>query len=483
MFEAGSSEDGRPYFVMELVKGVPISRFCDARELSTKQRLELFLRVCDGVQHAHQKAILHRDLKPTNVLVVETEDGPSPKIIDFGIARALDEGPELGRTRVGQVLGTPAYMSPEQASGSGSVALDVRSDVYSLGVMLYELLVGSHPFFEGPDDEPSFDELSRRLREQEPPRPSSKVMGSGDAELLAARVRGTVPAALSRTLREELDWIVLRALEREPDRRYGSVLELAGDLRRHLQHLPVLASPPDSIYRLRKFVRRNRWPVTGAAALALALVAAVAGTSVGMVRARRAETAAQAEAEVAEEVTRLLTDLFAADNPYQYGSERPTVGEILEAASQRLEEGKVRDPRVRRRLSRALADLALAHGHFDQARDLLERAAGDLSSRAADSNDSLEIRLKLATVDRQSGRLQEASDRLEELLPEARSRLGEKDLRLGLVLLELGLVQADLQRPRQGETWFRQALSVFRSLGCSSRRARHDPLTTGAGER
>ncbi len=129
VFEAGSSEDGRPYFVMELVKGVPISRFCDARELSTRQRLELFLRVCDGVQHAHQKAILHRDLKPTNVLVVETEDGPSPKIIDFGIARTLDEGAELGRTRVGQVIGTPAYMSPEQASGSGSVALDVRSDL------------------------------------------------------------------------------------------------------------------------------------------------------------------------------------------------------------------------------------------------------------------------------------------------------------------------------------------------------------------
>ncbi|MEM7201016.1 MAG: bifunctional serine/threonine-protein kinase/formylglycine-generating enzyme family protein [Planctomycetota bacterium] len=273
VYDAGSTDDGRPYFVMEHVPGEPITTYCDTYKLGVAGRLELVLQVCAGIQHAHHKGVVHRDLTPRNILVTVHEGQARPKIIDFGLARATAPGGHHSvYTRRDEVLGTPLYMSPEQA-GLGAQDVDTRSDVYTLGVLLYELLVGDLPFAHCELLSAGLLEVQRAIRELDPPRPSSRLSaGLLDAASLAA-ARGTDPATLLRRLRGDLDWVVMKALEKDRTRRYQTAAELSADLLRFLDHEPVLASPPSSVYRLRKFVRRHRTQVVATVLVAVALLA------------------------------------------------------------------------------------------------------------------------------------------------------------------------------------------------------------------
>jgi serine/threonine protein kinase/formylglycine-generating enzyme required for sulfatase activity len=280
VLDAGTTAEARPYFVMELVDGRPLTAFCDELRLGTTARLSLFLDVCDAIQHAHQKGIIHRDLKPANILVASEGERHVPKVIDFGIAKALaGDLTELTlQTEVGQVIGTPAYMSPEQAAGFAA-EIDTRTDIYALGVILYELLTGQRPFEFSSLHGAALAEVQRAIREDDPPRPSTRVRARAGGDEALARRRDTTSAALARELRGDLDWITMKALAKRPSSRYASASELAEDVRRHLRHEPVLAGPPTWSYRLRKVVRRHRRALVSAAILivsvSLAALAAV----------------------------------------------------------------------------------------------------------------------------------------------------------------------------------------------------------------
>ena len=313
VLDGGTTEDGRPYFAMEYVKGEPITTYCDRMRLGTEERLSLFLQVCDGVQHAHQKGIIHRDLKPSNVLVTVRDDGAAPKIIDFGVAKAIAQPLVAGTlfTSLGMMIGTPEYMSPEQAE-SGGVDIDTRTDVYALGVLLYELLTGCLPFDRQELLQKGIIELTRVLREKDPLRPSIRItqLGPGSAEVAASR--RTDPNKLAGRLRGDLDWITMKALEKDRTRRYGSVSDLAADLRRHLNNQPVLASPPSTWYRVGKFVRRHRAGVSAAATLIAMLVAFAATTGIQARRIALERDRANREAEIAKAVNDFLqNDLLA----------------------------------------------------------------------------------------------------------------------------------------------------------------------------
>ncbi|HXQ45254.1 MAG TPA: protein kinase, partial [Caulobacteraceae bacterium] len=314
IIDAGATETGRPFFVMELVRGVKITDYCDRNNLSTAQRLELFSQACRAVQHAHQKGIIHRDLKPSNILVTLHDGVAVPKVIDFGVAKAT-EGRLTDRTlftAFEQFIGTPAYMSPEQAEMSG-IDIDTRSDIYSLGVLLYELLTGRPPFDPKSLVKAGLDEIRRIIREVDPPKPSTNLSTLGDADRIqVARLRGTDPARLSLLLRGDLDWIVMRCLEKNRTRRYETPTALAADIAHYLNDEPVVASPPSRLYHLSKFVRRNRIAVAAAVSVALALVAGSVVSTWQAVRATRAERTAGLERVRAEDLlTFMLGDLRA----------------------------------------------------------------------------------------------------------------------------------------------------------------------------
>jgi serine/threonine protein kinase len=259
VFDAGATETGRPYFVMELVTGVSITEYCDKNNVNTKERLALFIQVCHAVQHAHQKGVIHRDIKPSNVLVTRHDGRPVPKVIDFGIARATNQRltEKTLFTRYAHIIGTPAYMSPEQAELS-DVDIDTRSDVYSLGVLLYELLTGTTPFSEEELRKAGYLEMQRLIREEEPAKPSTRLNTLGQTLTDIAKCRASTPDLLTRAIRGDLDWIVMKTLEKVRDRRYDNASALALDVQRHLKDEPVLARPPGTVYRLRKLLRRHR---------------------------------------------------------------------------------------------------------------------------------------------------------------------------------------------------------------------------------
>jgi len=301
VFDAGATETGRPFFVMELVHGVPITKFCDEHNLPLATRLELFVQVCHAIQHAHQKGVIHRDVKPSNVLVAPHDGAPVPKVIDFGIAKATQ-----GRladsavvTAVEQFVGTPAYMSPEQAERGGA-DLDTRTDIYSLGVLLYELITGRTPFETRTLGEAGVDELRRIICEVEPPRPSARLstLTHVDREAIA-RLRGTAVFQLRTELRGDLDWIVMRCLEKDRARRYGTAHDLAADITRYLRHEPIEARPPGAGYRVRKFIVRHRYACAAIAAVASVLIAGSVVSTWQAIRARRAERQAIAQRDLA----------------------------------------------------------------------------------------------------------------------------------------------------------------------------------------
>lgn len=297
VLDAGTTDSGRPYFVMELVKGQPITQYCDEKHLTPRQRLELLVPVCQATQHAHQKGIIHRDIKPTNILVAEYDQHPVPKVIDFGVAKATSQAlTEMTMfTGLGQLVGTLEYMSPEQAKVN-QLDIDTRSDIYSLGVLMYELLTGSTPFDRRRLRSAAFDEMLRIIREEEPPKPSTRLSESTDSLPSISAQRQTEPAKLSKLVRGELDWIVMKALEKDRNRRYETANGFAADVQRYLNDEPVQACPPSRWYRFRKFARRNKGSVLAVSLVVLALIGGIIGTSWGMFRATEAEADAKRKA-------------------------------------------------------------------------------------------------------------------------------------------------------------------------------------------
>jgi serine/threonine protein kinase/WD40 repeat protein len=301
VFDGGATENGRPYFVMELVHGVPITKYCDDNRLTPRERLDLFVPVCQAIQHAHQKGIIHRDIKPSNVMITLYDGKPVPKVIDFGVAKATEQ--KLTErtlfTQYGTIVGTFEYMSPEQAEMS-ALGVDTRSDIYSLGVLLYELLTGSTPLNPKRIREAAYGEILRMIKEEDAPRPSTRLIDSGPALATISAQRHTEPSRLATLVRGELDWIVMKTLEKDRNRRYESAGGLAADVQRYLKDEPVLAYPPSVGYRLRKVARRHKGPVLAASLVVLALVGGIIGTTWGMLRATDAEADALQEASEKE---------------------------------------------------------------------------------------------------------------------------------------------------------------------------------------
>jgi eukaryotic-like serine/threonine-protein kinase len=444
VLDAGTTDAGRPFFVMELVKGIPLTDYCDQHRLGLPERLDLFRQICSAVQHAHQKGIIHRDLKPTNILVESHDDKPVPKVIDFGLAKATG-GMRLTEqslfTAFGGVAGTPLYMAPEQASFN-ALDVDTRADVYALGVILYELLTGSTPIRREAFQNAALDEMLRVIREVEPPTPSSRLSTSDALPSLAAN-RHIEPSRLSRFVRGDLDWIAMKALAKERQRRYDSAIGLANDLERFTNHEPVVAGPPSSVYRFRKFVRRNRPQVVAASLILLTLVAGVVGTSLGLFEARKQQQIAEGEAKEKEKARQqavkrlaqiektneILGSIFKDLNPsHVEEGDKPlsaVLGERLDQATAQIEGEAIGDQTTVARMQITLGLSQLGLGYPEKAIDLFTKARAAFASQLGpDHPDTLNSMNLLAHGYQVNGQVDRALPLFEETLALRKSKLG-----------------------------------------------------------
>jgi eukaryotic-like serine/threonine-protein kinase len=422
VFDAGATPDGQPYFVMEYVPGVPITDYCDQKKLKIPERLELFIKVCDGVQHAHQKAIIHRDLKPENILVVEVDGEPLPRIIDFGLAKGVT--PEvLGEvqfTLAGSFLGTPGYMSPEQADPNLQ-DVDTRTDVYSLGAVLYVLLSGSLPFETEQRRNQPLHEVVRQLREEDPPRPSTKAGTQRNSLKDTAEARGTEPKQLVSLLRGDLDWITMKALERDRTRRYATPSEVAADIRRYLSHEPVQARPASVSYRVQKYVRRHRIGVAVAGILAAVLVAFAVVQSVQLRRITR-------ERDRADRIAEFMTGMFKVSDPGERVGNTVTAREVLDKASKDIDKGLSNDPELQARMMHVMGTAYSNLGLYARAQSLFERSFKISSSAVGQENpETLSTMNDLSWTLFQQGRLTEAQSLQRKVLEVQRRVLGPEN--------------------------------------------------------
>lgn len=428
VLDAGATPQGQPYFVMEYVPGLPITEYCDQKKLKIRDRLELFIQACEGVQHAHQKAIIHRDLKPANILVVEVDGKPVPRIIDFGLAKAITpqaDGQSLF-TLVGHFVGTPGYMSPEQADPEVQ-DIDTRTDVYSLGVVLYVLLAGLRPF-ESKQRQQPLDELLRKLREEEPPSPSAKVSADRDTSSATAEARGTEPRQLVSLLRGDLDWITMKALEKDRARRYGAPSELVADIRRYLNHEPVMARPASAGYRLRKYVRRHRVAVSAAAGLVLFLAAFSVLQTLELRRITRERDRANRERDRATRITDFMTGMFKVSDPNEAHGNSVTAREILDKASHDMGTGLAKDPEVQSQMMQVMASTYMNLGLYARAHELAKGAL-DVRQRLLGPDDlrTLESIDQLGWILDQEGHYAEAEQLERQALAGERRILGASD--------------------------------------------------------
>jgi eukaryotic-like serine/threonine-protein kinase len=458
VYDAGSTEDGRPYIAMEYVPGQSITRWCDARELPVRRRLELMIDVCEGVRHAHQKAIIHRDLKPSNVLVTEVEGRAVPKIIDFGLAKGLDQplsGDTQGTIDWG-IVGTLQYLSPEAIDGGArGIDVDTRTDVYALGVILFELLVGRLPF-TGEDTA----QLIGRVLTGEPPRPSVALDSMAPGErAAAARLRGTDLATHRRMLRRDLDWIVLKAVARDRTQRYGSAVELSADLRRLLDDQPVTASPPSTLYRASKFGRRHKVPVAALALAVLALAGGLVLRSREAARANREAARASQEAAAARQVADFMASLFRVS---QAGSRKPSdvsARELLDRGAARIREELKDQPLVRARLLDTIGDVYRSMGLYEPGRPLLVEALETRRKLLGPDDPAVAETLQhLATLDRLAGRSADAEAPLREAV-----RILEKSgqtLERARALMALANVESDRSRFAEAERLLLEVVAI-----------------------
>jgi non-specific serine/threonine protein kinase/serine/threonine-protein kinase len=467
VLDAGVTDDGRPFVVMELVRGIRIDEYCDRFRLTVSERIELFIQLCQAVQHAHQKGIIHRDLKPSNVLVTEQDGQAIPKIIDFGIAKAtghhLIAAPSV--TTQGIAPGTLAYMSPEQAEGS-ELDVDTRSDIYSLGVMLYEVLAGRVPL--DPREKGVAHLLAQLVsRDSVFPTPAERLAGSTDRERLAA-ARGTTPQALAKVLSGDIQWVVMMALDKDRSRRYETANGLALELRRFLDDDPILARPPSTAYRLGKLIRRHRGVAVATVVAALALAMGTVAATVGMVRARAAQAAAQAseeradtEARTARQVSDFLIDLFEVSDPSVAAGSSVTAREILDRGARRVEAELADEPIVQARLMAAMGTVYSGLGLYDDALALLQRAlALREANLAPDDLEVAESLRRLGILQRNRGDLEASEANLTRALAIEEAALGPDDDEVGHTLLALGGTVLARGRPEEAEPLLARALRI-----------------------
>jgi serine/threonine protein kinase/tetratricopeptide (TPR) repeat protein len=485
VLDAGATTSGRPYFVMELVKGVPVTKFCDDNRLALTERLDLFVSVCQAIQHAHQKGVIHRDIKPSNVLVTLHDGTPVVKVIDFGIAKATKQQLTAKTLFTGfaQMVGTPLYMSPEQAGLSG-LDVDTRSDTYSLGVLLYELLTGTTPFDSARLQKVGYDEMRRIIREEEPPRPSTRISTLGQAATTVSTQRKSDPRRLSQLFRGELDWIVMKALEKDRNRRYESASAFAADVQRYLHDEPVQACPPSAWYRLRKFARRNKGPALAATLVVLALVGGVIGTTVGMVRALAAEQRAVTEGNQKEVALGRVKE--------EIDEKEEALGRVKKERDQkedaRRDAVKERDQKEEARRQARLALNTLTNDVVqdllgrqvqltDQHRDFLKKVLAQHEAFAAARGDDLEGRQSRAEGYSHVGRIRHRLGQSEdaetaygaalELWKQLANDHQDRPEFLNNVATcyhNLGMVRHDMGRPDEAEAAFHKALDIGNEL-------------------
>src|SRR5687768_5309450 len=471
VFDAGATDAGRPYFVMELVKGVPITTYCDELRLTPEQRLELFLPVCQAVQHAHQKGIIHRDLKPSNVLVALYDGKPVPKVIDFGVAKATGERlvERTLFTGFGEMVGTLQYMSPEQAE-LNQLDVDTHSDVYSLGVLLYELLTGTTPLEGARLKQAALIEALRVIREEEPPRPSTSLSTSDALPTVAAN-RGLEPKRLSGLVRGDLDWIVMKCLEKDRSRRYESASALAADVRHHLADEPVIAAAPSRAYRMRRFVRRNKPAVLTSASIVIVLIAGIVGTTIGLMgqarqraRAELREQDAQIQAAIAKAVNQFQSDMLASADPAKLLGDKVRVLQVVTAAVAELDAGKLSDDplveaSVRLTIGRTLNSLArydLAEPNLRRSLEIRRKLLPAVHLDVAESLDSV------AGVLHDQGRFAESEPLHREVLEIRRKLLPAKDPLIASALIGVAWVLRDRSERAEAERVSREALDILR---------------------
>jgi eukaryotic-like serine/threonine-protein kinase len=468
VLDAGATDTGRPFFVMELVRGIRITDYCDQNNLSTNQRLELFIQVCRAIQHAHQKGIIHRDIKPSNILVTLHDGVPVPKVIDFGIAKAIDQRltDKTLFTQFEQFIGTPAYMSPEQAEMSG-LDIDTRADIYSLGVLLYELLTSRTPFDPKELLAAGLDAMRRVIREQEPPKPSTRLstMLAGDLTTVAKQHHAP-PPKLIHLIRGDLDWIAMKALEKDRTRRYETASGFAADIERFLTNEPVVARPPSSLYRLQKLVRRNRLAFAAAGAVSLSILIGLVVSTWMFVREKGARRLADREASRSQQVALFLEDMLKGVGPsVALGRDTTLVREILDKTVGRLTTDLKNQPEVQAELCNTIGEVYRALGQLKKAEEM-HRDARTLQGKVTGSKraDVATSLTDLAFVLRDQGKLAEAESLQREALELRRKLYGNEHPEVALSLNSLALVLRSQGKLAEAERLHREALAMQKKL-------------------
>ena len=454
VFDAGSTTEGQPYLVMEYVPGLHITQYCDQKRLSLCDRLALFTKVCEGVQHAHQKAIIHRDLKPSNILVVEVDGKPMPRIIDFGIAKAISQKSqdETLVTRAGGLVGSPGYTSPEQADPAVR-DVDTRTDVYSLGVVLYQLLTGVLPFDPEQGQSKPLHEVLRQLHEDDPPSPSTRI--SGDASsTTAAELRNTNPRQLASLLRGDLDWITLKALEKDRSRRYGTPSELAADIRRYLQNEPVIARPASVAYRARKYVQRHKFGVAAATALVVLLIAFGVMQTMQLRRITR-------ERDRADRVTAFMKGMFKVSNPSEARGNDIRAREILDKSAKDIDTGLANDPELQAEMMNVMGTVYNSLGLNSKAEPLLRRSLEIRQRMFGPRNpDTLQAQQDLAVAVLAQSHYPEAEKLCRETMETRRQVLGPEHHETVDSMVQLARTLGYESRYDEAEKLNREALEV-----------------------